>query len=79
MSRQPRQPDDGSFALVRAAAELGVALPSDYARAVVAQGLARGEEVRASSLAEGVVIRTVPRTRRRLPVLLGYADRRGQW
>lgn len=45
----------------------------------MSQGLASGEAVQPSSLGEGVVIRTVPRTRRRLPVLLGYADRRGQW
>jgi len=32
-----------------------------------------------SRLGDGVVIHTVPATKSRLPVIVGYADGRGQW
>ena len=65
--------------LRRAAAQAGVTLPVDYARAVAADGLARSPQLTVSRLGAGIVVHTQPTSRRQLPVLLGYADPRGQW
>lgn len=65
--------------LRRAAAGAGVTLPVDFARAVAADGLERADQLAVSRAGAGVVIHTRPATPRQLPVLLGYADARGQW
>jgi hypothetical protein len=65
--------------LRRAAAEAGVALPVDYSQAVAAAGLARSPELGVTRLGAGVVIHTQPASDRELPVVVGYADPRGQW
>lgn len=65
--------------LRRAAAAAGVSLPVDFARAVAADGLARADQLAVSRSGVGVVIHTRPHDTRQLPVLLGYADDRGQW
>ena len=62
----------------RAAADAGVTLPLSYARAVAADGLARADALALSRLGAGVVIHTAP-GERRLPIVVGYADERGQW
>jgi hypothetical protein len=46
---------------------------------VAAAGLKREPNVGLSRLGTGIVIHTVPATRKRLPVVVGYADERGQW
>ena len=65
--------------LRRAAAEAGVALPVDYSQAVAADGLARSPELGVTPLGAGVVLHTHPTNGRDLPVVVGYADPRGQW
>jgi hypothetical protein len=62
-----------------AAAEAGVTLPVEFTRALAADGLAREPALAVTRLGVGVVIHTRPDTTRRLPILLGYADGRGQW
>jgi hypothetical protein len=65
--------------LRRAAADIGVPLPVDYSQAVAADGLARSAELGVTRLGAGVVIHTQPASNRELPVVVGYADLRGQW
>jgi hypothetical protein len=66
-------------ALRRAAADQGVELPVAYARRLATEGLAREGELGVTRLGAGVVIHTVPQAKHRLPVVIGYADARGQW
>ena len=63
----------------RAAAEAGVMLPASYARRVAADGLTHEADLGVTRLGAGVVIHTTPQAKDRLPVLIGYADTRGQW
>lgn len=65
--------------LCRAAAESDVTLPVDYARRVAAAGLGVNTTLGVTRLGAGVVIHTQPATNRQLPIVVGYADRRGQW
>jgi len=65
--------------LRRAAAGQGVELSVGYARRVATEGLAHGAELGVTRLGAGVVIHTVPPAEDRLPVVVGYADARGQW
>jgi hypothetical protein len=65
--------------LRRAAADIGVPLPVDYSQAVAADGLARSPELGVTRLGAGAVIHTQPASSRELPVVIGYADPRGQW
>jgi hypothetical protein len=67
-----------ALGLRRAAADAGVTLPLSYARAVAADGLARAAALALSRLGAGVVIHTAP-GERHLPIVIGYADERGQW
>jgi len=71
--------DEMAIALCRAARDAGVELPSPYARRVVATTKERDRELGVSRLGGGVVIHTVPPTKNRLPIIVGYADGRGQW
>ena len=66
-------------ALRQAAAEAGVELPLSYSLALAADGLAREPELAITRLGSGVVVHTKPSDERRLPMVLGYADARGQW
>ena len=63
----------------RAAAEAGVELPASYAQRVAAEGLAHEANLGVTRLGAGVVIHTAPEARGRLPIVVGYADARGQW
>jgi len=63
----------------QAAAEQGVELPVSYARRVTAEGLALGAELVLTRLGSGVVIHTAPEVKDHVPVVVGYADARGQW
>ncbi len=65
--------------LRRAATTAGIAIPVDYSQAVAADGLARATELGVTRLGAGVVLHTQPRNDRELPVVVGYADPRGQW
>lgn len=65
-------------ALRSAAGDLGVTVPIDYSQAVAADGLARSAELAVTRLGAGVVIHTAPASNR-LPIVVGYADARGQW
>ncbi len=65
--------------LRRAAAGHGVELSVTYARRVAADRLAHEPELGVTRLGAGVVIHTAPQTNDRLPVMVGYADARGQW
>jgi len=65
--------------LRRAAAGQGVELPVAYAGRVATEGLAREDELGVTRLGAGVVIHTVPQAKDHLPVVVGYADARGQW
>jgi hypothetical protein len=65
--------------LRQAAAEAGVELSVAYSQAVAADGLAREPELVVKRLGAGVVLQTRPDSDKRLPVVLGYADSRGQW
>ncbi len=62
-----------------AAAEAGVELTTSYAAIVAADGLARCGQLGITRLGEGVVIHTAPEDRSELPIVLGYADRGGEW
>ena len=63
----------------RAAAEAGVELPVAYAQRVAAEGLAQEADLGVTRLGAGVVIHTTPEAKDRLPIVVGYADARGQW
>ena len=63
----------------RAAAEAGVELPASYARRVAAEGLAQEADLGVTRIGAGVVIHTAAEATDRLPVVVGYADARGQW
>ena len=65
--------------LRRAAREAGVTLPVPYSQAVASDGLAREPQIGVTRLGEGVVFHTSPDSSKRLPIVLGYADSRGQW
>ena len=65
--------------LRRAATDAGVTLPVDYSQAVAADGLARSPELGVTRLGAGVVLHTQPASDRESPVVVGYADPRGQW
>ncbi len=65
--------------LRQAAAEAGVELPLAYSQAIAADGLARAPELTVTGLGAGVVLHTRPGSDKSLPVVLGYADSRGQW
>ena len=65
--------------LRKAAAEAGVELSVAYSQTVAAYGLAREHELVVRRLGAGVVLHTRPDSDKRLPVVLGYADSRGQW
>lgn len=71
--------DDVVTSLCTEAASHGVELPISYVRAVARDGLSRERALRVHRLGDGIVICTAPATTSRLPILLGYADRRGQW
>jgi hypothetical protein len=62
-----------------AARDAGVDLPVDYAHRVTADGLGRATQLGVTPLGAGVVIHTAPDRPDQLPVVLGYADRGGQW
>ena len=71
--------DEMAIALYRAAHDAAVELPRSYALRVAAT-VAKGDgELGVSRLGSGVVIHTVPPTKDRLPLIVGYADGRGQW
>ncbi len=71
--------DEMVTALHRAAHDAAVELPRSYVVRVAAT-VAQGDgELGVSRLGGGVVIHTVPPTRNRLPIIVGYADGRGQW
>jgi hypothetical protein len=65
--------------LRRAAADAGIVLPVNYSQAVAADGLAREPELGVTRLGTGVVIHTNAGGDKRPPIVLGYADGRGQW
>lgn len=65
--------------LRRGAAEAGVELPVSYARRLAAEGLAHEDDLGVTRLGAGVVIHTAPQAKDRLPIVVGYADARGQW
>lgn len=70
--------EDRCTSLCRAARSASVDLPSGYvARVVHDAGPCVGVAV--SQLGTGLVIHTIPPNKRSLPVVLGYADGRGQW
>ena len=70
--------DETAKALCLAAHEADVEMAPSYARRIAATTKGRGE-LGVSRLGSGVMIHTVPATKRRLPVIVGYADSRGQW
>ena len=71
--------DEMATALYRAAHDAAVELPRSYAACVVAT-MAKGDgELGVSRLGSGVVIHTVPPAKNCLPLIVGYADGRGQW
>lgn len=65
--------------LRRAASDLGVNLPLDYAHIVAADGLSRAPDLGVTRLGTGVVLHTAPSEAAKLPAVLGYADASGQW
>lgn len=75
----PHHVEWAAAGLRRAAASAGVALPVDYSQTVAADGLARSPELGVTRLGAGVVLHTQPANNRDLPVVVGYADPRGQW
>lgn len=72
------QVEDRFARLHRTARSAGVDLPGSYVTRVVHDAGPR-LGVGVSRLGSGVVIHTIPPNKRSLPVVLGYADGRGQW
>ena len=72
------QVEDRCASLRRVARSAGVDLPESYAARVVHDAGPR-VGVGVSRLGTGLVIHTIPPNERSLPVVLGYADGRGQW
>ena len=71
--------DEMAIALYRAAHDAAVELPRSYVVRVAAT-VAKGDgELGVSRLGSGIVLHTVPPTKDRLPLIVGYADGRGQW
>ena len=71
--------EEMAIALYRAAHDAAVELPRSYAVRIAAT-VAKGDgELGVSRLGSGVMIHTVPPTKDRLPLIVGYADGRGQW
>lgn len=66
-------------ALCQAAADAGVELPLSCILALAADGLAREPQLTLTRLGSGVAVHAKPRDERRLLIVLGYADTRGQW
>lgn len=62
-----------------AATGYGVELTVAYARRVAADGLEREAQLGVTRLGAGVVIHTAPQAKDRLPIVIGYADARGEW
>ncbi len=82
--RQHTSPEQHQVAWVAAglrtaAREAGVDLPVDYARQVTVDGLNRATQLGVTPIGAGVVIHTAPEGPDQLPVVLGCADRGGQW
>ncbi len=71
--------DEIAIALHRAAHDAAVQLPLPYARRVATMLAENRAELGVSRLGSGIVIHTVPPTKNRLPIVVGYADSRGQW
>ena len=71
--------DGLAVALHRAAHEADVELPRSYVLRVAATIEEGDGELGASRLGNGLVLHTVPATKSRLPMIVGYADSRGQW
>jgi hypothetical protein len=70
--------EDRCATLCRTARSAGVDLPGSYVTRVVRDAAPR-LGVGVSRLGSGLVIHTIPPNKRSLPVVLGYADSRGQW
>jgi len=66
-------------ALRRAAQAAGVQLTVRYSRRVATDGLASAEQLGVTRLGNGVVMHTASEAPDHLPVVVGYADRSGQW
>ena len=81
MARQvsPQEIEQVAADLRRAASEAGVELPVSYARRVAVDGLAHEAELGVTRLGAGVVIHGTSEATDRRPVVIGYADTRGQW
>lgn len=73
------QIEHAAAGLRRAAADAGVDLPVAYSHTVAGDGLTREPELAVTRLGTGIVIHTQPANHKRLPIVLGYADGRGQW
>lgn len=73
-----RGANDRPSTLRLAARGAGVELPHSYAARIVREA-GSATAVSISPLGSGVVIHTIPPNKRSLPILLGYADSRGQW
>jgi hypothetical protein len=65
--------------LRRATQAAGVQLTVGYSRRVATDGLASAEQLGVTQLGKGVVIHTASELPDRFPVVVGYADRSGQW
>ncbi len=61
------------------AREAGIELSVSYAARITADGLARCDQLAVTTLGDGVVIHTAPAGDGELPIVLGYADRDGEW
>ena len=72
------QVEDRRVRLTRTARSAGFDLPGSYVERVVHDAGTR-LPVGVSRLGTGLVIHTIPPNKRSLPVVLGYADGRGQW
>jgi hypothetical protein len=64
--------------LRRAAQDVGVDLPVDYAQRVAVEGIRLCDQMGVTPIGRGVAIHTAPSDARQLRILLGYADPAGQ-
>jgi hypothetical protein len=79
MAASPERIRETTTKLRQAAVAVGVELPEGYAGAIAVEGLAHPGLLQVGRLGEGVVIHTASPSHGDRDVLLGYADRRGQW
>lgn len=59
--------------------DANVDIPLSYARKLVLASNELGSDLSLAELGNGIVFKSLPTSSDELPLIMGYADRRGQW